>query len=81
MGRIRLQIQVMPWAQGLGPSTSQTRRGEVDKFCQPCDEESTIQELADEVYARWERVNPGIEWVLNQPYGRRQTDVVCDQSD
>ncbi len=60
MGRIRLQVQVMGW-QGPGPSSSaQTRQGEVDRFCQPCDEQSTIQDLADMIYTRWESVNPGI---------------------
>ncbi|CAF9940305.1 hypothetical protein IMSHALPRED_001829 [Imshaugia aleurites] len=66
MGRIRLQIRVMPWEQPRSSlsSSAQTRQ-EILKWCEPCPENTPMQEVCDRIYESWGRMFKASEGPLS----------------
>ena len=56
MGRIRLQICVLPWEQPTLSSSSTQPRQETLKWCEPCSENTPMQEVCDRIIDSWKRM-------------------------
>ncbi|KAM0793915.1 hypothetical protein BDR22DRAFT_877515 [Usnea florida] len=59
MGRIRLQICVLPWEHpgpSPSPSSNTPARQEPLKWCEPCTENTSMHEVCDCIYKTWKRM-------------------------
>ena len=57
-GRIRLQVQVLSW-EDPNSSTSDTRQEELLPWTEPCAADLTINDLAEKIENRFERIYRG----------------------
>lgn len=61
MKRIRLQVQILPWQEPETQSAgdAQPRQEQIRPWTQPCADDTTLQQLADDIVVRFGKLHVG----------------------